>query len=179
MVPNLISLLQVPWHFPSPKQSVCWAFQCICYPLMMNCSAGGISRLQIKAPILRAGGIWGQKEMHPNHPVPKKSQPKSRLTIQYVTQDRHFHLLATIWPPSAPCHRKNAPHFYLENQGISGVNFPISNPWDHYFLGKTIASPLQKGEVEGKKQKLIEGLPHGEDISRDCWRRKKKTMTRQ
>lgn len=131
-----------------------------------------------KAQTLRAGGFWGQKEVHPNHAVPTKPQPKSRLTIEYVTQDRDLHLLATLWPPPASYHRKNAPHFYSENRGISEVNFYIFNPGALYFLGEKNASSLQKGEVEGKKQSWVEGLPHGEDISRDCWR-KKKNMTMQ
>lgn len=112
-----------------------------------------------KAPILGAGGFCGQKEEHPNHPVPTKSKPKSQLTIKYIKQERHFNLLATMWPPSAPYHRKNALHFYSENRGISGVYFYIFNPWGLYFLGKKNCIPFTERWGRMKEAGLSWGPP--------------------
>lgn len=94
-------------HSQSNPMPLCWAFQCICHSLWWTALLVAFPDCRQQQGTNPEGWrLLGDRRKCTQIIQGLKSQPKSSLTIKYVTQDRHFHLLATMWPPSAPWHRK-------------------------------------------------------------------------
>lgn len=144
LVPNLISLLQVPWHFPFPKQSICRAFQCICYP-------SGWAALLVVLPDCRQGtDPEGWRLLGAEGSAPKSSSgykiPAKEQTDHWTCNTRQalaspgHHVTSTCILPQKKC----STFFYSENRGISEVNFYVFKPGALYFLGEKKSHPLYR-----------------------------------
>lgn len=159
LVPNLISLLQVPWHFPFPKQSICRAFQCICYP-------SGWAALLVVLPDCRQGtDPEGWRLLGAEGSAPKSSSgykiPAKEQTDHWTCNTRQalaspgHHVTSTCILPQKKC----STFFYSENQGISEVNFYVFKPGALYFLGKKKAILFTEGWGRRKETELSRGPP--------------------